>query len=193
MFSLNIKAYSSEIIIFFTILWSFIVAITLTTKVHRYSDFTFVSNRVSSNLSTIAFLVSLSVIGSISALLSGILLRVIIYFSSDTTMTFDENYLISPQELLLAIFVTTLYALLLSAIGYFLGMLVQLVKPLIVGLPVLIIGLLIMDGRINGKLSIAEFYVSEHSLFIFTIKVLLTTVLLFGATIILSNSMEVRN
>ena len=68
--SVDVKYYSADLVIIFTMLWSFVTAITITTKPYRNHDFTFVSNRLSSSLSNILFLLTASFIGSITATLS---------------------------------------------------------------------------------------------------------------------------
>lgn len=78
---LSTKNFSSVLTITFTFFWAFTVGALLTTREYRNIDFAFVSNRLSSNLSNFAFLVTASLTGGITAILGGILLRVIIYFS----------------------------------------------------------------------------------------------------------------
>ncbi len=190
--SINVNAYSNDLIIIFTMVWAFTIAVTLTTKEYRNYDFTFVSNRLTSNLSNILYLGSLALFSSVTAVLTGILLRVILFFSKSDTILSEYYFYISPYELILSIFVITLYILLLSSIGYLAGTIVQLYKPLSVILPVITIGLLIVEGRRLGKISAYEFFVQEPSLFLFTIKTLLVSSILFGCVYLLSNRMEVR-
>ena len=76
--SVDVKYYSADLVIVFTMLWSFVTAITITTKPYRNHDFTFVSNRLSSSLSNILFLLTASFIGSITALLSGNLVKLLV-------------------------------------------------------------------------------------------------------------------
>ena len=76
--SVDVKYYSADLVIVFTMLWSFVTAITITTKPFRNHDFTFVSNRLSSSLSNILFLLTTSFIGSITALFSGNLVKLLV-------------------------------------------------------------------------------------------------------------------
>ena len=56
--SVDVKYYSADLVIGFTMLWAFVTAITITTKPYRNHDFTFVTNRLSSSLSNILFLLT---------------------------------------------------------------------------------------------------------------------------------------
>ena len=76
--SVDVKYYSADLVIVFTMLWSFVTAITITTKPYRNHDFTFVSNRLSSSLSNILFLLTASFIGSITAVLAGNLVKLLV-------------------------------------------------------------------------------------------------------------------
>lgn len=193
--SLNIRFLTGDIIIIFTILWALISAIIITTKSYRNDDFIFISNRLSSNISNILFLIIASVIGGVTSMLSGILLKVIVFF------VLKENYtlgtLISFQELLLGMFVSFLYILLLAAIGYFIGTVTQISKWFGVLLPTLFIGYSIVSAnKDNEVILIAEvftFFAQESSLFLFLTKIILTSSILFFFSTLLSNNMEVRN
>lgn len=193
-YSLDISYYTGDIIIIFTMLWSFISAIIMTTKAYRNDDFVFVANRFSSNLSNICFLVFASIVGGITAMLSGILLKVVMYFILD-----DGNVMgtaISFQELLLGIFVSILYVLLVASLGYLVGMLVQISKWFSVLLPAAFFGYSILSINKNGEASIISetvtFFAQETILLFFLLKVIVTAIILFYVSIILSNKMEVR-
>jgi hypothetical protein len=193
-FSLNFSYYTGDIIIIFTMIWALISAIIITTKAYRNDDFVFVSNRLSSNLSNIVFLLFASIVGGITAILSGILFKVIMYFILDdgnVTATF-----ISIQELIVGIIASIFYVVLLASLGYFVGMLVQLSKWFTMILPAVFIGYLFLGVNMNGEptfiLEIGKFFIEESSLLVFFLKVILSASLLFSVSIILSNKMEVR-
>jgi hypothetical protein len=193
-YSLNISYYTGDIIIIFTMLWSFISAIIITTKAYRNDDFVFVANRFSSNLSNICFLVFASIVGGITAMLSGILLKVVIYFILD-----DGNVMgtaIGFQELLLGMIVSTFYVLLVASLGYLIGMLVQISKWFSVLLPAVFFGYLFLGVSKYDEAPIifetVKFFAKETSLFFFVLKVIVTASILFYGSIILANKMEVR-
>jgi hypothetical protein len=185
---LNVRVFSGELIIGFTMFWGIATAFTLTTKQYRNFDFVFVTNRLTSGLSTIAFIITISIIGSLSAILTGILMRVILFFTTHTALMSWEYFMIPPPELLLSVYVTSLYLILVSAIGYFFGILFQLFKLLALSISIIIVALAQATGG-----GMFRFFLHEESLFLLTIKVLLTFTLLFGGSILLTNRMEVRS
>jgi hypothetical protein len=192
-FSLNVSYYTGDIIIIFTMLWALISAIIITTKAYRNDDFVFVSNRLSSNLSNIVFLLFASIVGGITAMLSGILFKVIIYFILDDRNV--EATFISIQELIVGIIASIFYVFLLASLGYFVGMLVQFSKWFKIILPTVFLGYLFLGVNLNGEttlLEIGKLFIEESSLFVFFLKVMIAASLLFSVSIILSNKMEVR-
>ncbi|MGN7939323.1 hypothetical protein CHH83_13730 [Bacillus sp. 7586-K] len=193
-FSLSLNNYTGNIVIIFTMLWGFISAITITTKAYRNDDFTFISNRLSRNLANIFFLILASLIGGITALLSGYLLKVVMFFFVDEGFVILTN--INITEIILGIFVTSLYMILLSSFGYFIGTVVQLSKWFKVLLPILFLSYLFLTANTSEEttliVEIGEFYLNEDSLFIFFLKIFITSILLFCFSIGLSNRMEVR-
>lgn len=191
---LSVKSFSSEIIIIFTFFWAFIVAAMLTTKEYRNIDFAFVTNRVSANLSNIGFLVTTCLLGGLSAILGGVLLRVLVYYIFGSANILSVNFFIVPRELLLGIAVTVLYLLLLSAIGYFAGMLVQFSKVFLVILPTLFFGTLILTARnpIPVVVNAMNFLLNESSPALLAVKVIFIASGIFVSTILLSNRLEVR-
>ena len=193
-YSLNISYYTGDMVIIFTMLWSFISAIIMTTKAYRDDNFVFVSNRFSSNLSNICFLVFASIVGGITAMLSGFSLKVVMYFILEHGNVMGT--IISFQELLLGMIVSTFYVLLVASLGYLIGMLVQISKWFSVLLPAVFFGYLFLSASKGDEASIifetVKFFAKETSLFLFLLKVIVTAIILFYGSIILSNKMEVR-
>jgi len=192
----SVKWFSADMVLSFTLMWAFVVAIYLTTNNYRNIDFAFVSNRLSSNLSNIAFLLTAGVAGGITASLAGYLIRIIVYLSIGSQNIVSENFFILPQELIVGIITAALYITLISALGYFVGMLAQLHKVFVILLPALIFGIMIMETKIAGKpqtfVKLAGFFTNEGSFTLFALKVMITVVVLFWGGIIMSNRLEVR-
>ena len=80
---ISVKYYSADLVIIFTLIWAFVTAITITTRSYRNHDFTFITNRLSSSLSNILFIVTTAMIGSLTAILAGNVLRTLSYFLVD--------------------------------------------------------------------------------------------------------------
>ncbi|WP_070119653.1 hypothetical protein [Bacillus marinisedimentorum] len=189
---ISIRFYTGDIIIAFTMVWAFLTGILLTTKAYRYDDFTFVTSRFTSNLSSMLFLATSSLIGAVTALLAGVLLKVIIHFTSDATPLGFQPL----EDLHIGILAACFSLLLLSAAGYFIGMLVQIHKLVAFLLPVLFVGMLVIDAK-NGSeegilFHIASFF-ADSSLGVFGLKTLLGTAILYACSIVISNRLEVRS
>lgn len=75
----TIKYITGDMIIVFTLIWAFSIGISMANNGFK-TDFTFVSNRLSSHLSSLAFLLTAAVIGGVTATLCGLLLRVVLFF-----------------------------------------------------------------------------------------------------------------
>lgn len=191
-FTITTKSLSADLVIVFTILWAFMTAITLTTRPYRNQDFTFVTNRLSSSLSNVLFLVSASILGGITAVMSSFLIQVGGYFLFGQSL---YSAGIVAGELIVEIFATILYILCASSIGYLFGALAQVSKIFIFLIPVLLVGILFVDFTINPDpfiTNIYQFFFKESSFVLFLIKAFMTTGILFCASISLLNRMEVR-
>jgi hypothetical protein len=190
--SVNIKYYSADLVIGFTLIWALVTAITITAKPYRNHDFTFVTNRLSSSLANILFLLTASIIGSITAILSGNLLKVLAYVFLDGRIYGVHSGL---EELVMGLCVTIFYVFLVTSIGYFIGTLVQVSKLVIILIPVLFFGTLFLEGSMQKEpflVNVFSFYTMESTLTLFIIKVVVTVAVFFAAAICILNRMEVR-
>jgi hypothetical protein len=191
-FTLTVRSYSADVVMAFTMIWGLVTAITITTRSYRNFDFTFVTNRLSSSLSNVLFLVTASLLGGVTSILSGYLVRVAGYFFLGHTLYSSE---MAAGELILGIIAASLYILTASSIGYLFGTLAQVSKAFIIVIPALLIGFLFLDISFNPmpiQQEIYQFYFIESSFILFLIKILLTTAILFGTSSILFNRMGVR-
>lgn len=193
-YSYTIRHISSDIIIIFTLIWAFIIGINLASNSFRM-DFTFISNRLSSHLSSLGFLLTAAVIGGVTATLSGVLLRVILFISQGGVDA-GSGFWIAPLSLLSGTFTAVLYALLLCVIGYFAGMLTLRNRAFAVLLLGLFIGTLFVNARSTGTaqhvINAIEFFTNESSFPLFFVKIILVSALMFGCVILFSDRMEVR-
>ena len=190
-----VNYYSADMVIIFTLLWAFITAIVMTTKAYRDDDFAFVTNRVTSNVSNVAFLLTASMIGGITAMLSSFLLKIGVYVIHNPESIQGTGLVAGSVELFWGIVASMLYVLLFSALGYLVGTIVQLSRVFMILLPVIFFGVLFISvtnsgGNILQRLF--EFYFMESSFLIFMFKALSTIVFLFISGTIISNRMEVR-
>ncbi|MUK89394.1 hypothetical protein GMD78_13580 [Ornithinibacillus sp. L9] len=192
-FHVMINYYSGDVVIIFTILWVFINGILITTKAYREDDFSFVTNRLTNNLSNILFLLTASLVGGVTAIASGILLKVIRYFffNAEPIIT---TFSISTIEIIYGVLATILYVFLFGSLGYLVGSLVQLYKKLAIILPVAFFGILFALASRDIMLveGVGEFYFKETSFLLFTVKVITTSGILLIVSLTISNRQEVR-
>lgn len=191
--SVEVSYISADLLVAFSMLWAFSTAILVTTKAYRYDDFTFVSNRLSTNVSNMLFLMTASVVGGVSSILGGLLLKGAIA-SFRGAEILGSVYTIN--DIASGIVATSAYLLLLASVGYVVGMIVQVNKLFSVLLPGLFIGMLYMEIQINGEpkllTSVADLFVNETSLLLFIGKVLVASAGFFYLATVLSNRLEVR-
>ncbi|MFA9556897.1 hypothetical protein ACERII_06320 [Evansella sp. AB-rgal1] len=189
--SLSLKTYSSNFVIAFTMMWGLVIGITMTTQAYRNSDFTFVTNRLTSNLSNIAFLITASIIGGLTSMLSSNVLKVALVFYYGTEEIISS--FISMGEILIGLIAAILYVLLLTSVGYFVGTLSQLHSIFKIVIPVVFFGLLFTSPGQDGMITkLFQFYIGETSLLMFSGKVVVTATALFIASILVSDQLEVR-
>lgn len=189
---IDVQFYSADMVIVFTILWAFITAILITTTAYRNDDFVFVTNRLSGNLSNMLFLLTASIVGGVTAMLSTSLMKIIMYFFGGHGYIAVNH---SVLEVVMGYSSTILYILLFSGLGYFFGTLVQISKVFVVVIPGIFIGAGILGAGSLGFEWVKSIYRSlftEPSILLFILKVLVVVVLLFTGSFALSNRMEVR-
>ncbi|PYZ94652.1 hypothetical protein CR194_03740 [Salipaludibacillus keqinensis] len=190
--SVNINYYSATIVVMFTMIWGFISAILISTKAYRYDDFSFVTNRLSSHLANGLFLLTMSVVGGLTAILSSFLLRVIVYLYHGSGFILADGIAQAPIEWVIGFIATTFNVLFLCVIGYFLGMIGQFHKSLKVVLPVAIIGLLFVNGGDGGAITqVVQFYFFESSFLLYSMKILLSISIVYVITVMSTKNMEV--
>ena len=187
--SVSLKTYSANTIIVFSFLWIVIVAILLTTKQYKKVEIPLVANRITGNLSDIGLLMTASVYAGITSSLAGVLVRAIMYLTSDRSKIVIDGFFLTFSDLLLGIVVAILWMLLISALGYFIGIVAQINLAFVILISVTIFGTLRVYT--NFYLFVFKYFLAEVSLPLFALKVISLTVVLFGASLFLSNRMEV--
>ena len=194
--SYSLHYYSGNLVFIFTMLWVFIVSIIITSKVYRNEDFSFVSNRLSSDLSNILFVVFVSAIGTVTALLSTFLIKVILLFLPKFDMFYHSPISMNMSSFVFfGIVIAFCYILICAAAGYFVGTLVRLSSLFKVMVPVVFVGYLIFGGIINevsGLATAVQFFYFESSLLTFVFKATFTVMVLFASSVAIFNRMEVR-
>lgn len=189
--NISIKHISGDIILIFSLLYMLIAGINMGRNSVK-KDLIFVSNRLTAHISNVLFLATASLIAGITATMCGIFLRVVMYFAYSDFIAANLN----PLTLLSSVFVASLYALLISAVGYFSGALTIKNRIFIAILPALFIGLFMVPSGGQEPIPllflIVSFFSGEESPFLFIFKSLSVSALAFGSVILISNRTEVK-
>ncbi|WP_042144493.1 hypothetical protein [Paucisalibacillus sp. EB02] len=194
VYTLDVTVSSSSLVIVLTMIWAFMNAILMTTKSYREDDFTFVSNRLSYNLSNMVFLLTACIIGAATALLSTGVIRILFYLIHDVDIFLTLTYQVAIGDYFAGALATLLYILLAATAGYLVGMMTQFNKRLIILLPVILVGLnyVVQSNANPGFVNILKFYFMEYSFTVFLLKAIVTILIGSGLAILLSNRLEVR-
>lgn len=187
---ISVKTYSSDVVVFCTFIWIFVMAFSLTKKGFKNMDFTLVTNRLSSSLSDLGLLATLSIIGGFTSTLSSFLLRFILYFTTDSGMMVQSSFKLPPGLLFQGMAGAVLYLFLIGTAAYLFGMLVEANKLLAFIAPALLFVLARVQSK--GFLHLIRVFIDENSLLVFSGKVLLAAGLLFVLSTLIYNRMEVR-
>lgn len=188
IYSFNIDKNSTLQVFIFTIACVTFASANFNLKEYKDMDFTFVSNRISSNVSNIGFLITLSIFGAVTSALSGVLVRTIKYLLISSSKIIESGFFIIPGEIMCSIGANFLYILLFSSVTYFCSVLIQ--KSNIFFVIILAVVVLLTQIPVFGN--IIEFYTKEHSFIIFMIKTIITAVIFFTISVLVSNDLEVR-
>ncbi len=192
--NIEIRNFSGTGILIFTVLWIIGSALIMTLPLYRNPDFTFITNRLSSNLANAGFLVTAAAVGGVTTGLGSILLRNIAYYTGGGGHIISTNFSVGAGELFTGIAVATAYLLLFSAAGYFFGAMMQLHKSLYVIVPALLIGTFFYEAA-NEQVKIfkaLDFFFLERSPAMFVLKIMIGVLLLWSGAVLLSNRAEVR-
>lgn len=185
----SVNTFSTDTVLFFTFVWIIIVSALLTSKTYRNIEFSLVSNWVSSTLSNIFLLLTLSVFAGVSSTLLSFLLRFILIFTSEQSLILLEGVKIAPLDFLIGMLASTLYMILLSSITFLVRIIYELNSKFAL---ILAAALIFINNTYSAFFGNAfRFFTTESSLGLFTLKILATTILLFGLSLHLSNRMEV--
>ncbi|RIW34019.1 hypothetical protein D3H55_10510 [Bacillus salacetis] len=190
----RLNYYNGNIIFAFVMIWAFISAILITTKAYRFDDYSFVTDRMTSHLSNVLFLLAASFAAGITAVLANRVVILIIYFMQDNVnLTAQTPAFLSGITGIIAM---TLYIFLLASVGYLAGNLVQVSKLFIVVLPAVTIGSVFLETLLTRNPSLVpdvfSFFGMEESFWLFVLKVLIVSGLSLSAAAGVSMKLEVK-
>jgi len=192
--SVNSVIYSGQMIIVLTIAWAAIMGFRLTIKQSKDLMFTFVTDRKTNHISNVLFIITLSIIGGVSAYLLSFIFKISMYLWKDSTMLlFNEE--LTLKALLIGLVATVFYTLLLAALAYFVGEIIQLHKVFVVIVPVTILGSIVMSENVDNVEwinRIVPFVVFENNFLLFLMKCISIIIVLFFFSTFIGLRLEVR-
>lgn len=186
---LSIQFVSGDIVFFFTCLWAFFIAVSLDRDDNRLADQIFVTSIFSRQLANVLFIVVANLIGAITIVTASFVVKMIhIWIYGLDSFVFFGEYTLSGMVVFLI--TTFFYLMLIGSVGYLVGSIMRqgrLIKLLvIVFLGALII---VQDERL---VPIITFFGQESNLFLFVLKVLLTSLASFGLAAVVTHRLEVQ-
>lgn len=186
--SVHLNTYSASLVIAFTLLWIFFVGYQLPTSRYKKLELPLVANNLSGCVSDIGFLLTACVFGGLTSSLFGVILRILMFLRFNPEQILLEHFFLSPGDLLLGITAGIMYMAVFSALGYLLGMFVRISMAFILIIPAVIFGLTrIYPNSLQGFF---EYFGAEASLPLFALKITVATILIYGASLLLSNRKE---
>ncbi|MFJ7934206.1 hypothetical protein [Sporosarcina sp. NPDC096371] len=186
---------SNDTIVWFTLFWALILGFILTSAAQRNESFAFVTNRLSYQLANFLFILTASVIGGVTSVLTGSVVKLYALLRFGDIVLGTPGLIAAPSDFFIRIATAIAYTMLFFMAGYTIGMFIQLNKIFIL----LFIGgwifLEIIDST-SGGISLTQngfaFFGSERSIALFLLKVSGTTLGLFAICIAITNRLEVR-
>jgi len=183
--------YTADLIVVFTLLWIFTVSFYMTTRGSKNMMFNFITDKRSNHLANFFYMIILSALGAVTAVLLGVLLRlgIVLYNGIDHLFMYES---LSIKDLLLMITVVFLYQILLFSFGYLIGEIIQLHKSFVFLVPLLLLGLLIFTVNLFNEAYMFTFYLMEENFLLFSLKVIISVVVFWLLATQVGRRLEVR-
>lgn len=191
-FSMTVDFYATGPILGMTAFWLFINTLLLTTTAYREDDFTFVTSRLSRLWANIIFLILLSVVGAVSAYLATNVLKLYLFIQNNELVMED---LLSITSLITGLLGLIGYLVLVSAIAYAIGSIVQRNKviAILISIGFIMLGTLMLQFQLEEIITqVQRFFTHETNIALFWLKIIITSSALFLLSWSLSRNSEVR-
>ncbi|CDX00335.1 Hypothetical protein DPCES_0448 [Desulfitobacterium hafniense] len=194
LISIAVRTYTGDILLICSLLWLMVVASLLGSQPYRSMEFSVVNNRLVSHASNILLLLTYAAYAGVTSTLAVIIHRLMLSATLKEGEFLLGGLQIIPQDLLLGIFVATLYFILVAATVYLIQSFSLHSKGLGIILWICFFAFGFGTVRIFdfnlGK--VLEFYAAETSLGVFVLKVFCTAVLFFGSSMLITKGMEAK-
>ena len=189
--SISVQSFGSGPVVAVTALWLFINTLLLTTRAYREDDFTFVSTRWSRQLANFSFIAILATLGTATAFMGTNALKVILFWTIGELIMLNNLSFPSIVESLVVLFA---YLVLIAAVAYTIGSIVQRRKWLGIGISLLFIlfGTVSIGYDTTSINVLIYFFMIEPNFLVLILKLVSAISLLFLVSWMASDNQEVR-
>ncbi|WP_203247558.1 hypothetical protein [Sporosarcina beigongshangi] len=185
------QLFSNTAIVVATWLWAFFVGLLLTIASQRNESFTFVTNRFSYHGSNFLFMLCASIIGGLTAVLMGSVLKLYNLLQFENIIISSKGLFAAPADFFIQLMTAIAYTMLFFMVSYAIGMFIQRNKAFLL---LFIVGWITLSiiGGFSIIQPIFDFFWNEHSITIFLLKVSGTILGLFAIATAITNRLEVK-
>jgi hypothetical protein len=194
-YTVNIHSYSAQIVLIFSVVWAFIVAISISSRKSKDASFSFPGNRLTDSLSDLAFLLTCCLFGAVTTALSGAVLRfeLLLFFPGNVIW---QGFYPVFGDLCVVAAAAFFYMLLVSAVGFLSGTLVRINKVFIIIVAAVLVFINVaMLNRLGGLPvwgAMFDLLFMKSPLALFTLITAAGSCLLFALGTVISSRMEVK-
>jgi len=187
--AIQVVIVSSDTVFIFVAIWALFIGNVITTKGYRNSNFSFVTNSLSNNLSNIIVLIVMSVFAGVTTFLSNYILRIVLPLFNNVDYVRSASILDNLLGSFANVGLLICLILMISAAGYLWGTLVYMHKAYMFLLIVLIIA---TPTTKTGQMILQLIFVDNGSLLFLIVKLIGVSIVLFVLASVCSNRLEVR-
>ncbi len=188
--TVSVNLFSTNLLQIFSMVWMVGITNYFISSNYRRLELPLTHDSLSGHLSNILLILTIAIFAGTTSTLLSIPHRIILLFIySDSGEFFLDGISISPAALLLGVFVSTLYLLLLAALSYLIRAVIEVNRIFIVILPALFIGL----ARPYQEFYAAVFncFTAEPSLALFLLKAFMASAAFFALSFLITRKTEV--
>ncbi|MDI2585653.1 hypothetical protein OR571_00425 [Psychrobacillus sp. NEAU-3TGS] len=180
---------TADTVIIFVSIWALFLGNVITTKGYRNTNFSFVTNGISNNLSNIIVLIIMSVFAGVTTFLSHYILRLVVPLFNDVGYVKSGSIIDDPLSSIASMGLMVGLILMISAGGYLWGTLVYIHRAYMFLLIVLIITL---PTTKTGQMILQFIFADNGSLFVLNVKFVCVAIIFFVLAMLSSYRLEVR-
>lgn len=179
-----------------TLIWTIIMGFQIPSRKRLNESFTFVTNRFVHHLSNFFLMLTISMIGGLSVVLSGSAIKMFAYLRYEIKMIESPGFITSPSDFFIRVVTCFAYMMLFILTSYAVTSFIQRSQKTIVFFAIGWIVLSSVTKQWNGPdflTRMTEFFFNDSNLVLFLIKIVLTVTALFIASVAVTNRLEVKN